>query len=143
MSKRPRDSCLAKDFCWLSCKRRWKNGITIIVKNDEAAYYHYISTCGQHGYKRHNFRVLIALNQGDTLLADGDVPNSIVICKFWRQYRLILVDPNGSRHFRLDNDKSWTVVGFERYIKHFILISPIVHGKGKVHCMSMEVEGSV
>ena len=60
------------------------------------------SIWGQHGYRRHKARVLLTASQGNTLFADGDTPNAIVKNNFWREYRLILVDPNRPRHFRLD-----------------------------------------
>ena len=78
------------------------NGMSIIAKNNEEAEYPYISICGQHGYRRHKTRVQLARNQGSTLFEDGDKPNAIVTYNFWRQHRLIVVDPNRPRHFRLD-----------------------------------------
>ena len=78
------------------------NGISIIAKNNNEAEYPYISICGQHGYRRHNVRVLLTRNKGSTLFADGDTPNAIVTCNFLREHRLIVVDPNRPRHFRLD-----------------------------------------
>ena len=54
------------------------------------------------GYKRHKVKVLLAGNQGSTLFADGDTPNAIVTYNFWRKHRLIAIDPNRPRHFRLD-----------------------------------------
>ena len=36
------------------------------------------------------------------LFVEGDKPNSIVMYNFWREHRLIVVDANGSRHFRLE-----------------------------------------
>ena len=78
------------------------NGISIIAKNTEEEEYPYISICGQHGYRRHKARVLLARNKGSTLFADGDTPNAIVTYNFWREHRLIVVDPNRPRHFRLD-----------------------------------------
>ena len=77
------------------------NGITIIVKNNEEEYL-YISICGQHGYRRHKARVLLALNEGRTLFADGDTTNAIVTYNLWREHGLIIVDPDRPRHFRLD-----------------------------------------
>ena len=47
------------------------NAISIIAKNNEEAEYPYISICGQHGYRRHNTRALLARNQWSTLFADG------------------------------------------------------------------------
>ena len=46
--------------------------------------------------------MLLALNQGSTLFVDGDTPNVIVTYNFWPEHRLIVVDPNRTRHFRLD-----------------------------------------
>ena len=46
--------------------------------------------------------MLLARNQGSTLFADGDTPNAIVTFNFWRENRLIVVDPNRPRYFRLD-----------------------------------------
>ena len=79
-----------------------KNNISIIAKNNEEEKYRYIFICGQHGYRRHKVRVLVTRNQGNTLFADGDTPNAIVTYNFWREHRLIVVDPNRPRHFRLD-----------------------------------------
>ena len=64
--------------------------------------YLYISISGQHGYRSHKIRVLLARNQGSTLFADGDTPNAIATYNFWREHRLIIVDPNRPRHFKLD-----------------------------------------
>ena len=77
------------------------NGISIIAKKNEEEY-PYISICGQHGYRRHKVRVLLTRNKGSTLFADGYTPNAIVTYNFWRENRLIAVDPNMPRHFRLD-----------------------------------------
>ena len=46
--------------------------------------------------------MLLARNQGSTLFADGDTPNAIVTYNFWREHRLIVVDPDKPRHFKLD-----------------------------------------
>lgn len=78
------------------------NGVAIIAKSNESAEYPYMSICRQHSYRRHKTRVLLAPNQGNTLFAEGDTPNTIVTYKFWRVHRLIVVDPNRSRHFRLE-----------------------------------------
>ena len=78
------------------------NGISINAKNNEEGEYLYISICGQHGYRRHEARVLVAHNQSSTLFADGDTLNAIVMYNFWQEHRLITVDPNRPRHFRLD-----------------------------------------
>ena len=78
------------------------NGISIIAKNNDEERYLYISICGQHGYRRHKVRVLLTRNKGSTLLEDGDTPNPIVTYDFWREHRLIVIDPNRPRHFRLD-----------------------------------------
>ena len=76
--------------------------ISIIAKYNEEAEYLHISICGQHGCGRHKVRVLIARNQRSTLFADVDTPNPIVTYNFWREHRLIVVDPNKPKHFRLD-----------------------------------------
>ena len=78
------------------------NRISIIAKNSDEADYPYISICRQHGYRRHQVRMLLTRNKGSTLFADGDTPNAIVTHKFWRQHRLIVVDTNRPRYFRLD-----------------------------------------
>ena len=78
------------------------NRISIIAKNSDEADYPYISICRQHGYRRHQVRMLLTRNKGSTLFADGDTPNAIVTDKFWREHRLIVVDPNRPRYFRLD-----------------------------------------
>ena len=54
------------------------NGITIAAKNNETAEHPFISIFGQHGYRRHKFRVLLAHKQGGTLFTDAYIPNSIV-----------------------------------------------------------------
>ena len=41
-------------------------------------------------------------NQGSTLFADWDSGNAIVTHNFWRENRLIVVDLNRPRHFRLE-----------------------------------------
>ena len=41
-------------------------------------------------------------NKGSTLFVDGDTLNAIVTYNFWREHRLIVVDPVRPRHFRLD-----------------------------------------
>ena len=58
------------------------NGISIIAKNNDEAEYPYISICGQHGYRRHKVRVLLACNKGSKLFADGDIPNAMVTYDF-------------------------------------------------------------
>ena len=78
------------------------NGISIIAKNSEEAEYPYISICGQHGYRRHQVRILLARYQCSTLFADGDTPNTIVTYNFWREHRLIVLGPNKPKHFKLD-----------------------------------------
>ena len=75
------------------------NGISFI--NDEAEY-PCISMCGQHGYRKHNVRVLLTHNKSSTSFAYGDTPSAIVTYNFWREHRLIVVGPNRPRHFRLD-----------------------------------------
>ena len=78
------------------------NGISIIAKNNEEAKYPYISICGQHGYRRHKVRVLLTRNRGRTLFAVRDTPNAIVTYNFWREHRLVVVNPDRPRHYRLD-----------------------------------------
>ena len=78
------------------------NRISIIAKNNDEAGYPYLSICRQHGYRRHNFRVLLTRNKGSTLFEHGDASNAIVTYNFWQEHRLIVVDPNRSRHFRFD-----------------------------------------
>ena len=78
------------------------NGISIIAKNNDEAEYPYISICGQHGYRGNKVRVLLTRNKGSRLFADVDTPNAIVTNNFWREHRLIVVDPDRPRHFRLD-----------------------------------------
>ena len=46
--------------------------------------------------------MLLTRNKGSTQFADGDTPNAIATYNFWREDRLIVVDPNRPRHFRLD-----------------------------------------
>ena len=76
--------------------------ISIIAKNYDKAGYPYISIYRQHGYRRHKVRVLLTCNQGSTLFADGNTPNAIVSYNFMREHRLVVVNPNKPRHFRLD-----------------------------------------
>ena len=78
------------------------NGISIIAKKNDEAECLYISICGQHGYRRHKVRVLLTRNKGSTLFADGDTAYAIVTYNFWQEHRLIVVDPDRPRHFRLD-----------------------------------------
>ena len=78
------------------------NSTTFIEKSNEAAEYPYISKCWQHGYKKHATSVWLVCNQGSTLFADGDTPYATVTYNFWREHRLIVVDPNRPRYFRLD-----------------------------------------
>ena len=78
------------------------NGRTINEKSNEAAEYSYLSIFRQYGYRRHKTRVLLVHNQGSTLFQGGDTPNAIVTYNFWRELRLIVVDPNRPKHFRLD-----------------------------------------
>ena len=101
----------AKDQQMATLQRRYvgyisdedkNNGLSIIAKNNDEAEYLYISICRQHGYRSHKVRVLLTRNKGRTLFADGDTPNAIVTYNFWREHRLIVVDPNRPRHFRLD-----------------------------------------
>ena len=78
------------------------NGISIIAKKNDEAECLYISICGQHGYRRHKVRVLLTRNKGSTLFADGDTPNATVTYNFLQEHRLLVVNPNRPRHFRLD-----------------------------------------
>ena len=78
------------------------NEISIIATNNDEAKYPYVSLWGQHGYRRHKVRVLLTRNKGSTLFADGDTAYAIVTYNFWQEHRLIVVDPNRPRHFRLD-----------------------------------------
>ena len=113
------DEIRTKDQQIAALQRRYKNnGISIIERNNEAVEYPYISICGQHGYRRHKARVLLARNQGSALFVDGDTPNAIATYNFWREHKLIVADPNRPRHFRLYDDKSGAVVGFEQYVKN-------------------------
>ena len=82
----------AKDHQIAALQRRYigylsdedkSNGISIIAKNNDEAEYPYISKCGQHGYRTHKVRELLARNKGITLLADGDTANAIVAYNFW------------------------------------------------------------
>ena len=86
------------DYLWDEYKN---NGISIAKNNDEAEY-PYISICRQHGYRRHKVRVLLTRNKDSTLFADGDTPNAIATYNFWQEHRVIVVDPNRPRYFRLD-----------------------------------------
>ena len=36
------------------------------------------------------------------MFADGETLNAVVTYNFWREHRLISVDPEKPRHFRLD-----------------------------------------
>ena len=46
--------------------------------------------------------MLLTRNMGSPLFADGDTLNVIVTYNFWREHRLMVVDPNRPRHFRLE-----------------------------------------
>ena len=46
--------------------------------------------------------MLLTHNKGSILFADGDIPNAIVTYNFWCEHRVIVVNPNRPRHFRLD-----------------------------------------
>ena len=78
------------------------NGTSIIEKTNDEAECSYMSICRQHGYRRHKVRVLLTCNKGSTLFADEDPPNAIATYNFWQEHRLIGIDPNKPRHFRLD-----------------------------------------
>ena len=64
--------------------------------------YPYISIYGQHGYRRHKIWLLLARNEGSTLFTEGDTPNAIVLYKVRQKHRLIVVDQNNPKYFRLD-----------------------------------------
>ena len=51
-------------------------------KNNEVTEYPYLPVSGQHGYKRHNTRVLLARNQDGTLLAEENTANVILTFNF-------------------------------------------------------------
>ena len=68
-----------------------KNGMNIIERDNKAAVYTYISLCGQHGYRKHNTRALLALTQNSILFTDEDTLNSIIKHKFWTEQRLIFL----------------------------------------------------
>lgn len=51
-------------------------------KINEVAEYLYLPVSEQHGYKRHNTRVLLARNQGGTLLAEENKENVILTFNF-------------------------------------------------------------
>ena len=79
-----------------------KNDINIIAKSHESAEYSYISICLKHGYKIHKTQVLLARNQCSILFTQEDTPNAIVMFNFWQKQRIIVVNPNRPRHFRLN-----------------------------------------
>ena len=86
---------------YLSDKEK-NNGISIIAKSNKEAGYPYLSICRQPGYRIQKARELLARNQGSTLFADGDTPSAIVTGNFWREHRLIVVELDRPKHFRLD-----------------------------------------
>ena len=55
---------------------------------NEAAEYRYLPVSGQHGYKRHNTRVLLARNQGGTQLAEENTETTILTSNFWREHQI-------------------------------------------------------
>lgn len=70
------DEIRAKDQQIAALQRRYvgyfanedkNNGITIIAKRNEEVAYPYISTCGQHGHRRHKTRVLLERNEGSIM----------------------------------------------------------------------------
>ena len=101
-AKNQQIAALQKSYVGYLSDEDKKNGTSIIAKNNDEAEYLYISICEQHSYRRHKVRVLLTRNKGSTLFADGDTPNAIVTYNFWQEHRLIVVDPNRPRHFRLD-----------------------------------------
>ena len=63
--------------------------------------------------------MLLKSDQGSTLLEEGDTPNAIVLYNFWHKHRLIAVDPNRPRHFRLDvrnREQLYSAVGYEKIV---------------------------
>ena len=53
----------------------------------------------QYGYRHHKTRVLLPHRHGTV---DADMSNATVTYNFWQNHRLLVVDSNISRHFRLD-----------------------------------------
>lgn len=90
------------------------NDVNMIGKSSEVAEYLYITICGKHNYRR----LLLPHNQASTLFAEGYISNGIVTCNFSQKHRLIVVNSNTPRHFRLGRrDKSGAVVSFGWYVK--------------------------
>ena len=46
--------------------------------------------------------MLLAHNHGNILFSDEDIPNLIATYNFRQENKLIVVNPNRPRHFRLD-----------------------------------------
>ena len=80
------------------------NGVTIIVKSNQAAEHLCISNVQTAWlcYRRYKNRMLPSHNQGIPLFPDGDMPDSIATYNFWRQHKLIVVDPDQTIHLKLD-----------------------------------------
>ena len=55
-----------------------------------------------HIYLYTDNMVIEGTRSGCRSFADGDAPNSIVTHNFGLEHRLIVVDPNRPRHFRLE-----------------------------------------
>ena len=69
-----------------------KSNCTIIItRNYEAVEYIYVSLWRQHGFRRIKIRVLLDRNQGSNIFTDRDLPNAVVINKFWKEQMLIVV----------------------------------------------------
>ena len=86
--------------------------MAIIVKNNEAAEYPYISKCKQYDYRMHKNRVLLAHNQGSTLSADRDPTKAIVMYNFWRghwHYSHL----KATKTFQVRSHNLWTTAGYE------------------------------
>ena len=62
----------------------------------------YGTMCQKHGCRRHTIRVLLARNQSNILFPEENILNSLVTYNFRQGHRLIIVDPNQPRHFRLN-----------------------------------------
>ena len=45
---------------------------------------------------------MLLITRVASLFANRDTPNAIVTYNFWREHRLIVVDPGRPRHFKFD-----------------------------------------
>lgn len=79
-----------------------ENGMVIITRSNKTSENPYISVCRQHGYRRHEARVLLTHNQGSSHFAYVDTANAVVTYAFWQGDQLTVVDTNRPRHFRLE-----------------------------------------